>query len=96
MQLVNGGLGDSAQALGFGGAIGQSGHQGRGGLNLGSSTDFAEHRQYMPGDDIRRVDWKLYARADRYYVKQFEEETNLRAYLRGEPMQHAVDPDRGY
>lgn len=44
--------------------------------NLGSSTDFAEHRQYMPGDDIRRIDWRLFARTDRFYVKEFEAETN--------------------
>ena len=44
--------------------------------HLGVSTDFAEHRTYSPGDDVRRVDWKLYARTDRYYVKQFEAETN--------------------
>jgi len=43
---------------------------------LGLSMDFAEHRQYMPGDDIRRVDWRVFARTDRYYVKEFEAETN--------------------
>lgn len=43
---------------------------------LGLSLDFAEHRQYMPGDDIRRIDWRLYARTDRYYVKEFEADTN--------------------
>lgn len=43
---------------------------------LGLSLDFAEHRQYMPGDDIRRVDWRVFARTDRYYVKEFEAETN--------------------
>jgi uncharacterized protein (DUF58 family) len=44
--------------------------------NLGSSTDFAEHRPYMPGDDIRRIDWKLWGRTDRFYVKEFEADTN--------------------
>lgn len=44
--------------------------------HLGSSTDFAQHRQYEPGDDIRRVDWKLFARTDRFYVKEFEADTN--------------------
>jgi len=44
--------------------------------HLGSSTDFAEHRAYMPGDDIRRIDWRLWARSDRFYVKEFEAETN--------------------
>jgi uncharacterized protein (DUF58 family) len=43
---------------------------------FGASTDFAEHRPYMPGDDIRRVDWKVFARTDRYYVKEFEADTN--------------------
>jgi uncharacterized protein (DUF58 family) len=43
---------------------------------LGLSLDFAEHRQYMPGDDIRRVDWRLYARTDRYHIKQYEADTN--------------------
>src|SRR5438093_9146686 len=47
----------------------------------GFSVEFAEHRQYMPGDPVRAIDWKLYAKSDRYYVKEFEEETNLRAYL---------------
>jgi uncharacterized protein (DUF58 family) len=47
----------------------------------GFSVEFAEHRQYMPGDPIRNIDWKVYARRDRLYVKEFEEETNLRAYI---------------
>jgi len=44
--------------------------------HLGASTDFAQHRGYMPGDDIRRIDWRLWARSDRYYLKEFEAETN--------------------
>jgi uncharacterized protein (DUF58 family) len=44
--------------------------------HFGLSLDFAEHRGYMPGDDIRRIDWRLYARTDRYYVKEFEADTN--------------------
>jgi len=44
--------------------------------HLGTSTDFAEHRAYMPGDDIRRIDWKLWARSDRYFVKEYEADTN--------------------
>jgi len=44
--------------------------------HLGASTDFAEHRAYMPGDDIRKIDWKLWARSDRYYMKEFEADTN--------------------
>jgi uncharacterized protein (DUF58 family) len=43
---------------------------------LGVSTDFAEHREYMPGDDIRRIDWRVYGRTDRLYVKEFEADTN--------------------
>jgi uncharacterized protein (DUF58 family) len=43
---------------------------------FGASIDFAEHRGYVPGDDIRRVDWRLYARTDKYYVKQYEADTN--------------------
>ena len=43
---------------------------------LGFSIDFAEHRAYMPGDDIRRIDWKLFARTDRHYIKLFEADTN--------------------
>jgi uncharacterized protein (DUF58 family) len=47
----------------------------------GSSVEFAEHREYVPGDDIRRLDWKVYAKSDRFYIKEYEEETNLKAYL---------------
>jgi len=47
----------------------------------GFSVEFAEHRAYTPGDELRHVDWKVYAKTDRYYVKQYEEETNLRSYL---------------
>jgi uncharacterized protein (DUF58 family) len=47
----------------------------------GFSVEFSEYRQYTPGDDPRYLDWKLYARSDRYYVKRFEDETNLRCYL---------------
>ncbi len=47
----------------------------------GFSVEFAEYRQYMPGDDLATIDWKVYARSDRYYVKKFEEETNLDCYL---------------
>ena len=43
---------------------------------LGMSLDFAEHRAYYPGDDIRRIDWRLFARTDRYYVKEYEADTN--------------------
>src|SRR6187455_209290 len=42
----------------------------------GASVDFAEHRGYTPGDDIRRVDWRLYARTDRFYIKEYEADSN--------------------
>ncbi len=48
---------------------------------LGFSVEFTEYRQYVPGDDPRYLDWRLYARSDRYYVKRFEDETNLRCHL---------------
>src|SRR5205823_2374607 len=47
----------------------------------GSSVEFAEHRPYVRGDDVRRVDWRVHGKTDRFYIKEFEEETNLRAYL---------------
>ena len=47
----------------------------------GFSVEFAEHRMYQPGDELRYVDWKILGRNDRLYVKQFEEETNLRAII---------------
>src|SRR5688500_5150158 len=45
---------------------------------MGLSMEFAEHRAYMPGDDIRKIDWRLFARTDRHYVKQYEAETNAK------------------
>ena len=47
----------------------------------GQSVEFAEHKEYAPGDEIRHIDWKAYARFDKYYVKRYEQETNLRAWL---------------
>src|SRR5271166_820900 len=47
----------------------------------GYSVEFAEHRQYYPGDEIRRIDWRAFGKTDRYYIKEFEEETNLKAHL---------------
>jgi len=47
----------------------------------GFSVEFSEYRQYSPGDDPRYLDWRLYARSDRFYIKRFEEETNLRCHL---------------
>jgi uncharacterized protein (DUF58 family) len=49
--------------------------------NKGFSVVFAEHRQYMPGDDIKDLDWRVFAKSDRYYIKQYIEETNLRATI---------------
>lgn len=47
----------------------------------GGCCEFAQHRQYAPGDEIRQIDWQVYARNDRYFIRQFEEETNLHAML---------------
>lgn len=47
----------------------------------GFSVEFAEHRQYYPGDEIRHIDWRVLGKTDRFYVKEFEEETNLQAWL---------------
>src|ERR1035437_4643445 len=47
----------------------------------GFSIEFAEHREYVPGDEIKHLDWTVLARTDRYYVKQYEQETNLRATI---------------
>lgn len=47
----------------------------------GFSVEFAEHRQYFPGDEIRHIDWRVFGKTDRYYIKEYEEETNLQAQL---------------
>ena len=47
----------------------------------GFSVEFAEHRPYNPGDELKHIDWKAYGKTERFYVKQYEEETNLKAYL---------------
>ncbi|MEZ6145622.1 MAG: DUF58 domain-containing protein [Planctomycetaceae bacterium] len=47
----------------------------------GLSPEFADYRAYTPGDDLKNLDWKAYGRSDRFYVKRFEEESNLRAFL---------------
>jgi uncharacterized protein (DUF58 family) len=63
----------------------------------GFSVEFAEHRPYLPGDAIRNIDWKLYARTDRHYIKQFEEETNLKAHIivdASRSMNYTSDPKR--
>jgi uncharacterized protein (DUF58 family) len=48
---------------------------------FGHSVEFVQHREYSPGDDIRHLDWKVWSKTDRFYIKQFEEETNLRTAL---------------
>lgn len=47
----------------------------------GFSVEFSDHRQYIPGDPIRNIDWKVYAKTNRYYIRRYEEETNLRSYI---------------
>ncbi len=47
----------------------------------GFSVEFADHRKYVPGDDVKHIDWRVYAKSDRYYIKQYEEETNLRCTI---------------
>ena len=47
----------------------------------GNSVEFKQHRPYVPGDDLRALDWKIYGKTDRVYIREFEEETNLRATL---------------
>ncbi|MBI5685773.1 MAG: DUF58 domain-containing protein [Verrucomicrobia bacterium] len=64
----------------------------------GFSVEFAEHRQYVVGDNIRDIDWKLFGKSDRFFIKQYEEETNLRAYLLVDAsgsMNYAGPADRG-
>jgi uncharacterized protein (DUF58 family) len=63
----------------------------------GFSVEFAEHRQYSPGDEIKHIDWKVFGKTDRYYVKQFEEETNLACYIvvdASASMAYGSDPKR--
>src|SRR6516165_1337052 len=47
----------------------------------GFSVEFAEYRNYVPGDDVKHIDWKVFAKTDRHYIKLFEEETNLACHL---------------
>jgi len=47
----------------------------------GASVEFAQHREYVPGDELKHIDWKAYAKSDRYQIKQYEDETNLRSFL---------------
>lgn len=63
----------------------------------GSSTEFADHRAYMPGDDLKRIDWKVLGRTDKYYIRRYQDETNLRVYLlmdRSGSMNYTSNPDR--
>jgi len=60
----------------------------------GFSVEFDQHREYVPGDDLRYLDWKIFGKSDRFVIKQFEEETNLRAHLfldQSESMDYAHD-----
>jgi uncharacterized protein (DUF58 family) len=66
---------------------------------FGHSVEFVQHREYVPGDDIRFLDWKVWAKGDRYYIKQFEAETNLRCTLVvdvSESMQYGRGPLNKY
>ncbi|HET6247720.1 MAG TPA: DUF58 domain-containing protein [Tepidisphaeraceae bacterium] len=49
--------------------------------HIGFALDFAQHRQYVPGDDVKRIDWRVFAKSERYYIKQYEVTTNLRCHL---------------
>jgi len=62
---------------------------------LGQSVEFVQHREYVPGDDVRRIDWKVWSKTDRYVIKQYEEDTNLRTLLLvdcSESMQFGTGP----
>ncbi len=61
----------------------------------GFSVEFAQHREYVPGDDLKHLDWKVYSRTGRFYLKQYEEETNLSLWLlvdNSESMQYSSGP----
>src|SRR5438477_10274598 len=57
----------------------------------GFSVEFAQHREYVPGDDLKHLDWKVYCRTCRYYLKQYEEETNLACWLPGDCTEAMAD-----
>ncbi len=61
----------------------------------GLSIEFAEHREYVPGDDIRHIDWKVFGRSDRFYIKQYEEETNLKLYVLLDASESMAYPEAG-
>ena len=63
----------------------------------GASTEFADHRAYLAGDDLKRIDWKVLGRTEKYYVRRYQDETNLRVYLlvdRSGSMNYSSDPGR--
>jgi uncharacterized protein (DUF58 family) len=63
----------------------------------GSSTEFADHRAYIAGDDLKRIDWKVLGRTDKYFIRRYQDETNLRVYLlvdRSGSMNYSSSPDR--
>jgi len=62
----------------------------------GFSVEFTEYRQYTPGDDPRYLDWRVYARSDRYFIKKFEDETNLRCYLLADRSRSMTYGSTGY
>lgn len=62
----------------------------------GFSAEFTEYRQYTPGDDPRYLDWKLFARSDRYFIKKFEDETNLRCHILADNSRSMTFGTRGY
>ena len=62
----------------------------------GFSVEFTEYRQYTPGDDPRYLDWKLFARSDRYFIKKFEDETNLRCHVLADNSRSMNFGSRGY
>lgn len=62
----------------------------------GFSVEFTEYRQYTPGDDPRYLDWKVFARSDRYFIKKYEDETNLRCYLLADQSRSMEYGSRGY
>src|SRR6516225_7132502 len=64
----------------------------------GFSVEFAQHREYVPGDDLKHLDWKVYSRTGKFYLKQYEEETNLACWLlvdQSESMLYGSGPTRG-
>jgi len=61
----------------------------------GFSVEFASHRAYVPGDDIRHIDWRVYGKADRYFIKEYEEETNMRVHLMLDGSESMAYPEHG-